>query len=86
MLREHERLFIGPGVQQAIREPERTDDFYPDVLALLCEREPPAATAKAVVHLPSMQLRESEQPSAQGFCRAIRQGLGERSANDIGGK
>ncbi len=28
-----------------------------------------------------MQLHESQQPPVQGFCCAIRQGLGERSAN-----
>src|SRR5205085_7164481 len=85
-LHELERLFIGPRFQQSIREVDRTADVYPTALALLRERERPAATAHAVVRLTTMHLRESQQRTAQGFCRAIRQGLGERGANGKGGK
>src|SRR5205807_8146888 len=57
-----------------------TEDLSPDVLDLLGERKRPAATAQAVLHLPAIDLCESQQRPAQGFCRAMRQGLGGRSA------
>ena len=86
LLRELERLFIGPRVQQSIREVGRTADLCPDILALLRERERPAATANAAEHLSSLHLRQSQQPPAQGFCCTIRQGLCERRTKDDGGK
>src|SRR5205807_1465357 len=57
-----------------------TEDLSPDVLDLLGERKRPAATAQAVLYLPAIDLCESEQRPAQGFCRAMRQGLGGRCA------
>ena len=56
LLHEPERLFISPCFQQSLGEEERTADQCPGVLALLRERERYAATAHAVVYLPSMHL------------------------------
>ncbi len=50
-----------------MREADRTGDLYPDVLALLRERERRAATAYAVAHLPIIHLCVSQQRPAQGF-------------------
>ena len=50
-----------------MREAERAVDVCPTVLALLGERERPAATVYAVVYLPSMHLCESQVRPAQGF-------------------
>src|SRR5215469_17115976 len=54
ILHKHERLFIGPRFQQSMYEAECTGDLRPDILALFGEREPLAATAQAVLHLPTM--------------------------------
>src|SRR6266567_4249547 len=53
---EAERLFILPRFQQSLRETEHTDDLCPGVLALLRERECPATTLKAQLHLPTIHL------------------------------
>src|SRR3954453_7879672 len=65
-----------------MHESERTDEVCPDVLGLLCERERPATTTNTSQHLPNMRLCERQERPAKGFCRAIGQGLGERSATE----
>ena len=50
------------------------------------ERERSAATGNALLHLPGIHLCQSQECPGQGFCGAIAQGLGERSATGKGGK
>ena len=79
VLHEHERLFIAPRVQQSIGEVERPVDVYPSVLDSLVQ----SASALRPLRMlcctcPSCTCAIRQHLPAQGFCRTIRQGLGER--------